>query len=229
LLHRQRSPEDLQQLRAWYKIRDSLLVKQDIKKALELACVCQHPNALWLAKLFAGHEVDSTEEAREVFLGCEMIRALCFAGLLGGRRDEIRRAADLGDAFAQARMALRSDDEESFQGKICCSRRTRLGSSKLVGATKVELDASKMRKERRKTFWCVELGLMHAMVCLGELFGKDDPQRFVWLGRAAASGDSFSFFIEMRDQMREFNSGTGLAKIVFVVGRALKGHINSEN
>jgi hypothetical protein len=36
LLHRQRSPEDLQQLRAWYKIRDTLLgqndVKQDIKK-----------------------------------------------------------------------------------------------------------------------------------------------------------------------------------------------------
>jgi hypothetical protein len=56
LLHRQRSPEDLQQLLVWYKIRDTLLaqnfVKWDIKKALELASVCGNPNAVWLTKLF---------------------------------------------------------------------------------------------------------------------------------------------------------------------------------
>jgi hypothetical protein len=54
LLHRQRSPEDLQQFLAWYKIRDTLLwqngSKQDIKKALQLASLCDHPNALWLTK-----------------------------------------------------------------------------------------------------------------------------------------------------------------------------------
>jgi hypothetical protein len=66
LLHRQRSPEDLQQLLAWYKIRDTLLgqncCKQDIKKALELAAVCGHPNAVWLRKVFGGRDVDSREE-----------------------------------------------------------------------------------------------------------------------------------------------------------------------
>jgi hypothetical protein len=66
------SPEDLQQLLNWYKIRDTLLgqncCKQDIKRALELASVCEHPNAVWLTKLFCGHDVTSHEEAREVFL-----------------------------------------------------------------------------------------------------------------------------------------------------------------
>jgi hypothetical protein len=54
LLHRQRSHEDLQQLVAWYKIRDTLFganyAAQDIKKAIELASVCEHPNAVWLKK-----------------------------------------------------------------------------------------------------------------------------------------------------------------------------------
>jgi hypothetical protein len=75
LVHRQRSVEDLQQLLAWYKIRDLLFgnigIEMDIKKALELASVSDHPNAVWLTKLFGGRDVVSLEEAREVFLGCE--------------------------------------------------------------------------------------------------------------------------------------------------------------
>jgi hypothetical protein len=75
LLHRQRSPEGLQQLLAWYKVRNTLLgqnwFEQDVKKALELASVCEHPNAVWLTKLFCGRDVTSREDARQVFLGCE--------------------------------------------------------------------------------------------------------------------------------------------------------------
>jgi hypothetical protein len=57
------------------------------------------------------------EEAREVFLGCENdSRALCCAFRLGGFFDEIRRkAADVGDAFAQAVMAEQTNGDESFQ------------------------------------------------------------------------------------------------------------------
>ncbi len=87
MLQHQRSLEDIQQLRAWYKIRDTLFgqngAKRDRKKALELASVCQHPNAVWLTKIFAGREVNTEEVARQVFLGCEDPRALCFAGLFG--------------------------------------------------------------------------------------------------------------------------------------------------
>jgi hypothetical protein len=87
----------------------------DIKKALELASVCVHPNAVWLTKLFAGRDVASGEEARRVFLGCENDpRALCFAALLGGTSDEIRRVAELGDALAQAWVAWETDGQERF-------------------------------------------------------------------------------------------------------------------
>jgi hypothetical protein len=119
-LHRQLSPEDLQQLLAWYKIRDMLFGEnsagRNINKALNLASVCEDPNAIWLTKLFAGRDVASREEARQVFLGCENDpRALSLAGFLGRDEEEIRRAADLGDAFAQAWMARRTVGEESFR------------------------------------------------------------------------------------------------------------------
>jgi hypothetical protein len=119
LSHRQRSPEDVRQLLAWYKIRDTLLqhncFEKEIKEALELASVCEHPNAVWLTKVFDGCAI-TEEEVQLVFLGCENDpRAICFAGLLGGRVDEIRRAADLGDAFAQTNMAWRTNCQERFR------------------------------------------------------------------------------------------------------------------
>jgi hypothetical protein len=119
LLHLQLSSQNLEQLRAWYKIRDTLLGENDtdcdVKKALELVSVCEHPNAVWLTKLSSGCDVDSHEEARQVFLGfCDDPRALCFAGWFGGPDDEILQAAVLGDAFAQAWMAEETVGEESF-------------------------------------------------------------------------------------------------------------------
>jgi hypothetical protein len=60
------------------------------------------------------------------------------------------------------------------------------------------------------------------------LLDKDDPQRFVWLGKAAARNPpgSSSFLSGMRNQIHNFNNGTGHATVVFVIGRALKGHID---
>jgi hypothetical protein len=81
---RQRSPADLQQFLAWYKIRDTFFgqnnVEQDSKKALKFASVCEHPNAVWLTKLFAGRDVVPVKR-RGVFLGCEKDREhlLCWA------------------------------------------------------------------------------------------------------------------------------------------------------
>jgi hypothetical protein len=118
---RQRSPEDDQQLRAWYKVRDTLFgenyIDQD-KKALELASVCEHPNAVWLTKIFAGRELASPSEASQVFLDSENDpRALSFGGFLGGGCDVKRRAAELGDALAQAVMASawQTGCKESFR------------------------------------------------------------------------------------------------------------------
>jgi hypothetical protein len=114
------------------------------------------PNAVWLTKLFAGHDVASREEARQVFLGCENDpKAFCFAGLLGSDFDEVGRAADLGDALAQAWMASvwRMGGEERFQwaGKSA-AQGERDGFFQLLFVTGVEKDATKTLKEQKRTF-----------------------------------------------------------------------------
>jgi hypothetical protein len=69
------------------------------------------------------------------------------------------------------------------------------------------------------------------MVYVGRFLEKDDLQRFIWFGRAAANGDTMGFvyfFNEAVNQVRDFNNGIGHANVVFAIGRALKGHINNE-
>jgi hypothetical protein len=235
LLHRQPSPEDLQQLLAWYKIRDTFFgengLGQDIKKAFELASVCEHPNAVWLANLFGGRDINKKEEARQVFLenGNEP-RALCFAGVVVSDFDEIRRAADLGDAFAQAWMSWRTGREECFQwaGKSA-AQGERDGFHYLGYCFRDGVGCQKDAERAKENFLlAAQLCDVYSMLCVGKLFDNTDPQRFVWLGRAAASGDSLSFLEEMSDQIRKIDSGTGNAKVVFAIGRALKGHMNNE-
>ena len=100
----------------WFKTRDTLLgrnyVKQDVKRALELASTCQHPDAQWLSKIFAGKDVSTAEEAKNVFLAHENddARALCFASMLSDPFDTsgVYRAAELGNAFAQSVWAQRT-------------------------------------------------------------------------------------------------------------------------
>jgi hypothetical protein len=233
-LHRQRSPEDVQQLLAWYKIRDALFgancADQEIKKALELASVCEHPNAVWLTKLFAGRGVASREEAREVFLSCgNDPRALCFAGVLVSDFVEIRRAADLGDAFAQARMARESEEERLPWAEKSAAQGERDGFYWIGRCYRDGVGCKKdMERAKENYLFAAELGDVQAMVFLGILLEENDPQRFAWFGRAAANGNCVYFLHEMGDQILNLNNGTGNANVVFAIGRALKGHINNE-
>jgi hypothetical protein len=83
--------------------------------------------------------------------------------------------------------------------------------------------------ERAKVNFLIaaELGHVSAIFLMGEMLDEDDPLRFVWFGRAAASGDSFSFLTQMSNQMPKFSAGTGHGKVVFVIGRALKGQVDN--
>jgi hypothetical protein len=109
------------ELFAWYEVRDTLMgenyLEQDIKEALHLAAVCQHPDAVWLTKLFVGRDVTTPEEARQVFLGCEGDpRALCFAAVIGVVDEAmLRQAAKKGHAYAQVWMARETAGEEMFR------------------------------------------------------------------------------------------------------------------
>ena len=103
-------PIDLPSQLEYYIIRDVLLghnyVKQDVKRALELASTCKHPEAKWLTEIFAGKGVETEEEARDVFLaqGEENMRAQCFAAVIvePWDRARLKRSAELGFAFARA-------------------------------------------------------------------------------------------------------------------------------
>ncbi len=93
----------LSQKLAWYKIRDMLFeendTEQDVKTALQLADVCEHPDAVWLTKLFAGRNVSNKDELQHVFLECkDDRRAVCFAGInvCWYDTESLRRAANLG-------------------------------------------------------------------------------------------------------------------------------------
>jgi hypothetical protein len=152
--------------------------RRNVNKVLELASVCEHPNAVWLTKLFAGRFVVTDEEAREVFLGCENdSRALCCAFRLGGFFDEIRRkAADVGDAFAQAVMAEQTNGDESFQ----TAKGERDGFYWLGRCYEHGIGCEQDVERAKETFLvAVELGDVYATGSWGEWFDKDDPQRFV--------------------------------------------------
>jgi hypothetical protein len=179
LLHRQLSPEDLQQLLAWYKVRDTLLgqncFEQDIKKALELASVCEHPRTVWLTKLFSRCDVNTKEEARQVFLVLEDDpRALCFAGVLGRHFDEILRVADLGDACAQAEMAMRSIGEECFRwAEKSAAQGERNGFFWLGYCIQHGYGCGKDTERAKENFLvAAELGNVDAMVCLASYVAK---------------------------------------------------------
>ncbi len=145
---------------------------------------------------------------------------------------EIRRAADLGDAFAQAKMAGQTVGEERFR---CAEKSAALGERDgfyYLGYCYLGGNGVGCRKdvERAKENFLVaaELEHVYVMVQFGKFFDNDDLQRFVWLGRAASNGASANFLKEMSGQIQNFSSGTGNANVVFVMGRTLKGQIDSE-
>jgi TPR repeat protein len=231
----QRSPEDLQQLQqllAWYKIRDLLLgenyVKQDVKNALELASACEHFNAVWLAMVFAEHDVSTPSKASQVFRDCENdpLRARCFAALLDYSDDDIHPAADLGDAYAQVRMACLTYGRERFVWAEKSAAQGERDSFFVLGCW-FECEGD-VEKAKENFLIAAALGHVDAMTWFGSLFDETDPQQFVWLGKAAVSGSVVPFLNNMSDPINDFSSGTEHTNVIFAIGRALKGHIDNE-
>jgi hypothetical protein len=59
-----------------------------LNKVLELASVCEHPNAVWFTNLFGGRDVASREE---VFLRENDPRGVCFIGVLGMTKRRVKK------------------------------------------------------------------------------------------------------------------------------------------
>jgi TPR repeat protein len=212
--YRQRSHSDLQQLLAWYKIRDTLVgdnfVRQEVKRALELAAVCEHPDAVWLTKLFAGRNVNTEEEMMRVFRDCDGDpRAVGFAAFISIDNAQQRRAADLGDAYAQAVMALRMRGEECFRWAEKSAAQGECEGFCPLGRCCEYGEGCEMDEEMAKEIYLITAALrsVYAVIGLGDLLDKNDPQQFNWFGKAAVGGMSSVFLGEMAQQVRNFKYG----------------------
>jgi hypothetical protein len=127
---------------------------RDIKKALELSSVCNHPSAVWLTKLFVGRDVDSCEEARQVFLGCEnhqelFVLPVCLEAIL------MRLVELLSSAMVLRKRRWRDE----LVGKMVLNGPKNLllkenvtVSTALDIAAGMDLDAKKTGKEQNRTF-----------------------------------------------------------------------------
>lgn len=220
--------------RLWYEIRDTLLglngFIQNLKHALDLAAVCQHPDARWLRETLAGKDVSTKEDIICLLsLSEKDPRALCFAPVMRGnfRDSRLRQSADLGYAFAQARMCLFSQDEERFFfASQSASQGERDGYAELAWCYTLGDGCKKdFIKAKENFLMAAKLGSVNGMQCLGKMLNESDPQRWYWWGCAASRGcmsDLLNGFPKKLEEFRMINPS--LAPVIFEIGRALKVH-----
>jgi|JI10StandDraft_1071094.scaffolds.fasta_scaffold305203_1 hypothetical protein len=224
---------------SWYKIRDTFwglsFSPPAVASALKMAEACDHPDALWLTETCAGKNVKSLEDAKRVFSALgqnDDARTLCFLWLCGEWSDlePLRRSAELGFAFAEALMVGEtSSGEDAFQfAQLAAAQGEREGFFQLGWCLQNgEGCEEDLDKARENFLLASELGHVLAMCQLGEFFPASDPQRWQWWGRAAFFG-FYSFLRDFPKQVELFNSGSGSAHIMFLIGQALHGHINEK-
>ena len=224
---------------AWYEVRDALLgenkTKQDVKRALELASACEHPDARWLTRVFIRKNVRTREVASAVFLSLREVddaRALCFGTLLSDAFDEglLRRSAELGYAFAQADMAKRTVGEERFKwAQRAALHRERDGFYMLAYCFErghgCERDV-----EKAKENWMSAAKLDHifSLVYFGVTMKETDPERWKLLCRAAVRGDREALlksFPKVVSSLFE-KKDPSFAPAVFAIGCVLRDHVD---
>jgi hypothetical protein len=173
------------------------------------------------------------EDAKRVFsaLGQNDARALCFIWLCGDRRDvtPLRRSADLDFSFAQARLAGQTKGEEKFKFAQLAAAQGERDGFDWLGVCYHDGDGCEEDWDKAKENFlrASELGLVWAMNELGTMLDESDPQRWRWLGRAAALGDNWRFLSNFAEQVELFNSGSKSDAVMFAIGQALHGHVHA--
>jgi TPR repeat protein len=162
-------------------------------------------------------------------LGQNDARVLCFMWTLGNQEDSapLRRSAELGFAFAQARLAAvtRGDEWLKF-AQLAAAQGERDGFSRLGWCFRGGAGCERNLDKAIENFLLAsELGVISALGSLGNLFDESDPQRWQWWGQAAALGESFFFLDNFSKQVELFNSGSGSGAVMFAIGRSLQGHV----
>ncbi len=168
------------------------------------------------------------EQARNVFLAHEDdARAVCFAWWMLSDDEAVadlsmlRHAADMGYAFALSTLASHEDSRRLALAAV--SKGERDGFFQLGHLLCHEDKNLALGKEN--LLIAAELGELNAVGEYGLSFGEFDPERWLWLGRAALRGYFTNFLELFPKQILERSSPVKL----FLIGRALKGNVDVEN
>jgi hypothetical protein len=205
---------------------------QNPKKALKLAAVCTHPDAVWLTTLFAGREVQTRDEAEKLFLACGESdgRALCFAAACSESGD-FGKAARMGYPFAQAMAAWTARGFERLEWAQKAAAQGERNGFLWLGACHRDGDGCNkdLEKAKENFLMAATLGHVNSMTALVMLLDVSDVQRYVWLERLAkVRHDRIVFWDSVTSVMAQFGNRQELLDVVFVIGRALNGHIDNE-
>ncbi len=73
-----------------------------------------------------------------------------------------------------------------------------------------------------------ELGVVWSAQRLGDLLGESSPARWIWWSRAAWRGGPAPFLDSFTQQVESYFNGFGGERIIFFIGRALKGNIDTQ-
>jgi hypothetical protein len=151
-----------------------------------------------------------------------------FALLDDDKGELLRRSAELGYAYAQALMAGGTKGEDRFLWAEKAAAKGDRDGFYWLGFCYAYGAGCSMNVERAKenSLIAAELGHVDSMTRFGGLLDETNPQRFIWLGRAAARGNPYSPFLsEMVHQIELFISGIGNASVMFAIGVTVKSHI----
>lgn len=214
-----------------YRVRDLLLgdneCEQQIEEAQKIASLCRHEECCWLTQMFAGKKVSTVEEAKEIFLEREKTdeRARTFAALMTKSWDLDLLETCSSDALALAkRSVLKGGKEKLLLAELSAKMGEREGFYELASfavdvATKIQMFLR-----------AAELGSVWAGRFLTSLIPKSDSQRFFWIAHSVNPKWSVHpFFSALLEEEKKWKVGTGRTRIMFILGRALVGQIDSAN
>jgi hypothetical protein len=236
------SSADVPELVKWWDVVD--LIDLQPEGALRLARQCKHPDAVWLASLFAddGGEPLSKERVLRVLREQgEDCRARFLEWECDPDRETgmLRRAAATGYAPALAALSRVTLGEEAVAfAEEAASKGHRGGKRRLAellwtgyGCKKDLPRALSLLKE------AAELGDAVGQQQYGERgFGVGDWERFLWFGRASIKGNRTAANDLVKETVRELkwceapeNREKESGRILFEMGAALSGHLNMED
>jgi hypothetical protein len=229
-------PCDRAELIKWMRALDVMDARSDteIKRALQMARECRHPDAQWLMALLPDYDVRATRQPMLDVLEAHRDdpRALHLAWKIGytSSHDSLRRAAEMGYAPAEADMCTITTGPEGFTwSERAAAKKNRRGMYMLACSLrqgnlceKDEARAMELFKES------AELEYPLSLVMCGKVgFYDYEWERYVFLARAALAGWASPFCYGVESLLPSFENGAS-SRILHTVAPYIRKNIDVE-